>query len=267
MELDSFLEDYFKLIKKVNEFHFQYLIQNKFKFPKTNYLELKNFIDTAKNFLLDLDEHLLGNLGEKLNQDIESLYSFYKNFKNKTKYVEVIFYQEYLEKLERYKSLKEEYEKLQKSIEEYNNNIISNEEKLKTIPQDTPLYKKIKKSYVDSIYEYSKQKDKFYELKKEIESIEKTEELRFFPKFNKLKKHHLLKLEKILNSKLYYFDKLLWYQASHSKNVIDFFKKANIQGDFSTKTFINYQLKNIDISKSHNSEWIMYLKKISKVIE
>jgi len=267
MDVDNFLNEYFSLIKKINDFHFSYLVANKFKFPKTDYLELKQFIDTATNFLLDLDEHILNGLAGKMYQDIESLYTFYKDFVKKTKYVEVIFYQEYLENLDNYKALKDEYEQLKKSIEEYNTTIITTEEKLKTISEKDPSYKRIKKLYVDSIYELSKNKDRFYEIKKELENIEKREELKFFPKFNKLKEMHILKLEKILNCKLYYFDKLLWYNASKSQAVIEFFIKSNINGEFSTKTFIDYHLKNIDISKSNNSEWIMYLKKISKVIE
>jgi len=267
MELDKFLEDYFHLIKKVNDFHFNYLVTNKFKFPKTNYLELKKFIDTATNFLLDLDEHILNGLAGKLYQDIESLYTFYKDFYKKTQYTEVVFYQEYLENLDNYKSLKDEYEQLKKSMEEYNNTIITCEEKLKIISQNDPSYKKIKKMYVDAIYEMSKNKDRLYEIKKQLDEIEKREELHFFPKFNKLKEMNILKLEKILNSKLYYFDKLLWYNASQSDAVVNFFIKSDIEGDFSTKTFIKYHLKNIDVSKTYNSEWLMYLKKILRIIE
>ncbi|GAB6045843.1 hypothetical protein JCM11957_14410 [Caminibacter profundus] len=78
---------------------------------------------------------------------------------------------------------------------------------------------------------------------------------------------HLKKLEKIINVKLYYFDKLLWYNASKSNLIVEFFNKSNINGDFSTKTFIKYFLKNIDMSKSHNSDWLIYLQKILKVVE
>ena len=180
MELDKFLEDYFHLIKKVNDFHFNYLVTNKFKFPKTNYLELKKFIDTATNFLLDLDEHILNGLAGKLYQDIESLYTFYKDFYKKTQYTEVVFYQEYLENLDNYKSLKDEYEQLKKSMEEYNNTIITCEEKLKIISQNDPSYKKIKKMYVDAIYEMSKNKDRLYEIKKQLDEIEKKRRITFF---------------------------------------------------------------------------------------
>ena len=100
-----------------------------------------------------------------------------------------------------------------------------------------------------------------------IEEKKKKEEKEFFPKFNDLKKTNLLKLKKIINTKLFYFDKILWYNASQSDLIIKFFETSDIKGDFSTKTFIQYFLKNVDISKSNNSDWIIYLQKILKVIE
>ena len=266
-ELEKFLEDYFALIKKVNEFHYSYLISNKFKFPKTDYIELKRFIDTATNFLTDIDKEILDGVAGKLYQDVTSLYDFYKHFSQKSKYTQNIFYQEYLENINNYKKLKDEVEKLKASIEKYTYTISTNEEKLKTMSNNDKEYKKTKKLYVDAIYELSITKDQFYESKALLEEIEKKEEKEFFPKFNKLKQLHLLKLKKIINTKLFYFDKILWYNASKSELIIKFFNTSDINGDFSTKTFIQYFLKNIDMSKSHNSEWLIYLQKMLKVIE
>jgi hypothetical protein len=265
--LERFLDDYFDLIKKVNDFHWDYLTKNKFKFPKANYIELKKFIDTATNFLRDIDINILNGLAGKLYQDIESLYNFYNDFYKKSKYTEYVFYREYLESIEKYKKLGEKVKNLKKSMEEYNLTIQASEEQLKKISEKDPNYKKIKKTYVDSIYELSKVKDEYHNVKSEMIKIEKREEMRFFPKFNKLKEINLKKLEKIINTKLYYFEKILWFNASKSPLVIKFFNDSHIEGNFSTKTFIKYFLKNIDISKSSNSKWYLYLQKMLKVAE
>ncbi|GAB6045842.1 hypothetical protein JCM11957_14400 [Caminibacter profundus] len=143
MELENFLDNYFELIHRVNNFHFNYLISNKFRFPKTNYIELKRFIDTATNFLSDIDEKILEGIVGKLYQDVNSLYVFYKDFSKKSQYIQIIFYQAYLENIEKYKKLKNEVEKLKTSIEEYTCVITTSEEKLKTISQKDPNYKKI----------------------------------------------------------------------------------------------------------------------------
>jgi len=265
--LNEFLDDYFALIKRVNDFHWNYLVINKFKFPKNDYVELKRFIDTATNFLSEIDRDILSKLAGKLYQDITSLYEYYNDFNKKTKYTEYIFYKEYLETIDKYKKLKDEVEKFQKSMEEYSNIIQSSEEQLKIISESDSNYKKIKKKYVDAIYEFSKVKEDFYKAKEHMSEIEKAEQMKFFPEFNKLKEHNLKKLEKIINVKLYYFEKLLWFNASKSPAVIKFFDDSNIEGDFSTKTFIKYFLKNIDISKSSNSEWLSYLQKMLRVVE
>jgi len=265
--LEEFLNNYFELIKKVNDFHWKFIVENKFKFPTSDYIKLKQFIDTATNFLSEIDENILTGLAGKLYQDVNSLYHFYNEFVKKSQYTEYVFYQEYLENIEKYKTIKEKVEKLKKSMEEYNLLIKSSEEQLKNISEKDPNYKKIKKTYVDAIYELSKVKDEYYESKKLMEEIEKKESMKFFPEFNKLKEINIKKLKKIINVKLYYFDKILWFNASKSPSIIKFFDESHIEGDFSTKTFIKYYLKNIDISKSANSEWLIYLQNMLKVAE
>ena len=267
MKLQEFLDEYFNLIKRVNDFHWNFLIENKFVFPKNNYIELKRFIDTATNFLRDIDDKILKGLAGKLYQDMDSLYKFYTQFSKESQYSEVIFYKNYLDTLDEYREVKEKVEKLKDKIEEYTELISKSEEQLKHITQEDSSYKKIKKVYVDSIYELSKCKDEFYENKRKMETIKKREEVKFFPEFKKLRDIHLKKLEKIINVKLFYFEKLLWFNAQNSELIVKFFTTSHIEGDFSTKTFIEYFLKNIDEAKSNNSEWLSYLKQMLKVIE
>jgi len=265
--LDEFLDDYFRELKKVNEFHWAYLVTHNFKFPKSDYIELKKFIDTATNFLSEIDRNIISKLTGKLYQDINSLHKYYNEFSKKSKYTEYVFSKEYLESIERYKKLKDEVDLAQKTMEDYNSIIKATEEQLKIMSDSDLSYKRMKKKYVDAIYELSKIKEDFYKAKKSMVEIEKAEQLKFFPEFNKLKSHNLKKLQKIINVKLYYFEKLLWFNASKSPAIIKFFDESQIEGDFSTKTFIKYFLKSIDVSKSSNSEWITYLQKMLRVVE
>jgi len=267
VKLQQFLDEYFDLIKRVNNFHWKVIIENKFVFPKINYIDLKKFIDTATNFLTDIDDKILKGLTGKLYQDMGSLYSFYTQFARESQYSEVIFYKNYLDTLDEYREVKEKVDSLKDKIEEYTDLISKSEEQLKHISKEDKSYKKIKKVYVDSIYELSKCKDEFYENKGKMENIIKKEEVAFFPEFKKLREMHLKKLKKIINIKLFYFEKLLWFNAQNSQIIVKFFETSNIKGDFSTKTFIQYFLKNIDEAKSNNSEWVSYLKQMLKVIE
>ncbi|WP_457561376.1 hypothetical protein [Caminibacter sp.] len=270
--IEGFLEEYFKDIKKVSEFHFDFLLKNRFKFPKVNYLEVKRFIDTATNFLKDIDPDFLNSLANKLYKDIQALYEFYSKFKKKVEYDEVVFYREYLENLEEYKRLNEKYNNLKKQIEALNSVVSKTEERIKNF-EDTKdedkikELKKLKKNYVDAIYELSKIKEEYEKVKKELKELEEKEKLKFMPKFKTYKEKYLKLMEKIIATKLYYFDRLLWECAKKSDEIQKFFIRSHIQGDFSTKTFIDYFIKNIDVSIANDGDWIMYLRKISKVIE
>ena len=266
-KLDEFINNYFSEIKKINDFHWNIIKENKFETPKIDYFNVYKFIVTATNFLIDLEPHLLDGLGSKLYNDINSLYAFYQNFYKRTYYNHLVFYGEFLESLQEYKNLKKEYEELKEKISIYNNNIKIYEEKLENLKENSSKYKEIKKKYVDCVYEYSKYRDKFKEIKEKLEEIEKTHKLEFLDKFEKEKKLHLLKLKKIISIKLYYYEALLWFLAKNSKDIVDFFENANIIGDFSTKTFIKYFLNNIDINKANNNEWLNYLNNLLKVYE
>jgi hypothetical protein len=273
LNIEEFNELYFKEIEKINKYHLNYLIKYSFTVPKCNYIELKRFIDTATNFLSEIDDNLLKGLTAKLYNDISSLCKFLKDFKKKVEYVEYVFANEYLPSLDEYRETKNKFEILRGEIENYNKTIQSVEGKLKKykeVPKKEKElfeYKKLKKQQVDSIYYLSKYKEEYLDLKKVLKSIESKEIKYFVPAFTEKKEKYIKKLQKIINTKLYYFEKLLWKKAEESMLIRKFFEQSNIQGDFSTKTFINYYLKNIDINKSSNSDWYSYLTKILKVIE
>ncbi len=267
MSIDEFLEEYFKLIEKVNEFHWEYLTTNKFIFPKNDYFQLKHFIDTAVNFLLDIEPNLFDNLSSKLFNDIQSLYQFYNQFHKKSEYHKLVFYNEFLNQIENYKKLKQEFENTKNKMKKHYSIIEEKESLLNKIDSKDTQYKTIKKDYVDALYYYSKEKENYYALKEEIETIENRYKDEFKNNFIKLRDKNLLKLKKIISTKLFYFDSLLWYRAYQFESIMIFKEKSNIEGELSTKTFIKYFIKNIDIEKSQNSQWYNYLQTILKVID
>jgi hypothetical protein len=272
-EIDIFLENFFDEIKEISEFHLDYLKKNNFKFPDVDYIQLKRFIDTATNNLYTLEPHILSGLLGKLYQDIKSLYEYYQKFKSSVKIPQIIFHKQYLSKIDFYKELTTKLDVVTENMEQFRHTMETTENELKmyksipTIKEHLDKYKQLKKRNVDSIYYFAQYKEDFVNLKSKLVEFEKSEELEFFPKFKELRAKYLQDLEKVLNSKMFYFDKLLWYEAQKSMSIERFFSEANIEGDYSTKTFIKYYLKNIDISKANNSEWLGYLNKILRVLD
>ena len=66
-------------------------------------------------------------------------------------------------------------------------------------------------------------------------------------------------LEKIIIIKTYYLEQTLWFKAKESQAIENFFETARIKVDYSTKTFIQYYLKNINVGQSKSDGWHAYL--------
>lgn len=79
-------------------------------------------------------------------------------------------------------------------------------------------------------------------------------------------------LRLIINTKTYYFDKLLWYEALKSRAVWDFFQKTkskNIKNGErpSTKTFINQYLQTLDKDSIADSAWHLDIQQIARTMD
>ncbi|NPA10845.1 MAG: hypothetical protein GXO62_01215 [Epsilonproteobacteria bacterium] len=239
--------------------------------PKINYIDLFKFLTSAANFLYEIDFDVISGLPTKMYKDIEALIEYYKKIKKLNP--SHVFYNIYLPSLPEYKKLVDTIESLEKNISKYETIQKSAENELSKFPQvpkkeeDLKVYKSLKKKQVDAIYYVGKYKEDLEKAKEALNELEKKEEQKFFSKFDEFKNMITEELRKIINTKLYYFDKLIWYNASKSAKVNKFFKNSNIKGDINSKTFLKYQLQHIDEAKTLNSDWISYLKSLIKVIE
>ena len=271
MDAKQFLESYFDEAYRIIKHHDKYIKEYGLKEPKINYIDLFKFLQSAANFLYEIDYGVISGLPVKMYRDIESLLEYYKKLEKLN--ASAMFYNKYLPNLPQYKNLQATIKDLNQKISKYESILKSSENELKkypTVPKDKEelaKYKALKKQNVDAIYYIGKYEEELENAKVQLKHLEKEEEKKFFPMFDKLKEEILKELKRILNTKLYYFDKLIWYNASKSPKVVKFFRDSSINGDINSKTFLKYQLQHIDEAKSLNSEWISYLKNLIKVIE
>ena len=266
----EFINDFFKEAFEVINFHNKQIKEYNLQKPSINYIDLFDFLQSAMNFLYEIDPDTIVGLPVKLYKDIESLIQYYKHIKKVNP--SHIFYNIYLPSLPAYKKLKKEINEYNQKISQYKKTLDTTTKELKKykqIPKDLEelkTYKLLKKKNVDAIYYIGLYKEKLEEATKKINLIEKEEEKKFFSTFEKTREEVLSKLKDIINTKLYYFDKLIWYNASNSSKVRKFFKDSNINDEISSKTFLKYQLQHIDESLSLKGQWISYLKSLLKVL-
>ena len=227
-----------------------------------NYFAIKRFLYTAYNMLREMDTGLvdlpLVNLLENL-REISRVYELYKRSKQQPK----IAFQNIFLKFTKYKEAKC---RLEYNIEEmgrlrFKAEKLSAEIKQKTailqkvdksnpkLPDAVALLKKMKKLYVDMI-------DNIGTLREENEKLVPiTNEYydRFFDdfvsKFNQSYELNMKVLKEILDSLAYTFDQSMWIKAKDSKVIQHYFEESNIDGDFSTLTFLKYYLRSLDQTK------------------
>jgi hypothetical protein len=264
-KLHYFIEQYFKDINEISDFHIKFLVENNIQTIDLNLLLLKKFIFQAKNFLTNNVDISFSRFLAKLYLDIRSLSEFLENFEKKTQVIELIFENQFLPTLLEYKTLKSQIEKDKHYIKEVVFIISSIEAEMKFLnPQtksDIKELKRLKKRLVDAIHYNAKAKENISkntialkDLKNELKGLFKEE-------FAKYYKSYVTKFKLILNTKLFYFNKKMWLEANQSPNI----KKLNIKNINLTLYIENY-LKHIEISKSQHFEEFLKIQDILKVL-
>jgi archaellum component FlaC len=232
------------------------------RFLLTAYNDLKS-IDSS----LHKDKHLIDMLDK-----IENLYKSYKviesHAKQKKLAFEVIFLRsqpEYLkfikykeQCLSRISALTHQEEALFPKIKEMETNLKklkndgkSEKSELERLEQEI---KKVKKMYVDTIHDNAQIGEELLNMSdlKNLYTEQYYDE--FIYEFGNASNKYLESISKILNYKTYTFDSILWKRARLSKSINDFFDEANIDGEYSTATFLRYYLNTLDKSKASDDQ-------------
>lgn len=268
----DFLADYFAFPQSVVNFHLDYLEENEFIEPEVDYIQIKRFIDSAINHLKSADPELYTGLLFKLSMDVSALQEFYLKFKAENKVSSVVFIRDFLSNVGFYSKLADEamLEEAKKNEAEGIANTTSNQ--LQSIPkpsteEETKEYKALKRRNVDAIHNAATARERLVELRGEMNAFEKKAKVEFENQFHTYIKEFNDAFRGVINTKIYYLEKLLWEKAKASAGIKKFFKKAQIKGALETKTFINYYLRNIDIDKTRSGGWHKYLHDCLKLLD
>jgi hypothetical protein len=269
----SFLDEYFKEIRDVVEFEQVFMQENSLEGPNIDYFKLKRFLETAVRNLRAIDSNILTGLVHKLYKDVMTLYTFYQSATSKVAMPIVVFERDFLKTIKPYNELVRRIEELKSMRTSYEMKMRYLEGSMKALElnmnsdEKRKEYAQLKARYAEAAHFFAEARDEIPLAYKKLEEIEETFRETFLAWFEEYKEYYLSELRGATNVKFYYLDKLLWYKAERSNEIRRFFKDSGIKGNYDTKTFIEYYLRNIDLKKTFDRGWHTYLREILEILE
>ena len=206
-EINEFNSRFFKDIEDTVEEGLDFINNNRLHQPKENYTILFNYLNLLYTHFKTLDYNFIGTTLPKLYADIKYLTKLHKELQKRSENINEIF------------------QKL----------IITRSPVLMLMQKEVHKYK--------SIHNISIEDKKI--LKKHIRNFEKLKQLyleSFKMNFTADRDYFLFSILKILNTKTYYLEKLLWIQVSQSPFVMKTLKDINSKEEINSKIYLTHKL-------------------------
>ncbi len=227
-----------------------------------DFILMKRFLHTAYNNLRDMDSTFMDEYLLELKGDLKVLESVYQKFHKKNSVPEVAYESIFLEQQSTYKNYKKKMDLNLSELYTLKSTIKSLEFQMKDVQKEIRNskvtkhielkemdFKRYNSYYVDSIHRSGNLKDENLQIKDALEKFSK----KYVDEFVSLYAQEAKKYDEYIREQLdgyaYEFDKKMWESAETSSAIRSFFKRANIDDDFSSKTFLKYFIKGLDETK------------------
>jgi len=217
-----------------------------------DFLMIKRFLNTAYNNLKDIDSTFMDEYVLELREDLKVLEKVYQKFYKQIRHPALSYDFVFLKQQNTYQAYK-------KRIDLNSSELYTLESKIKGIEREidelqkrqskSDELKRYKTYYVDSIHRARNLKDENVELQKALGKFESKYKDEFTIYYTKEAKIYDSFIKEQLNGYAYEFDKKMWENAENSSAIRAFFKRANIEEEYSSKTFLKYFLKSLDNTK------------------
>jgi len=227
-EINLFNTEFFKDVAEVSEEGLDFIANNRLYEPKENYTILFKYLNMLFNYFKSLDYLIINTTLVKLQMDITYIESLYKNFQNDSTQVRDICKNQLMRKSKLLSSIEEQLNKYKKVTN------ISVEER-KALKKDFSNYERLRIIYFETFQEI----------------------------FVEDRDYFLSSLLQILNTKLYYLEKLLWVAALESETIRRALNKVSYKENIGSKDFIVYKLK---IIMPYSQDYI-YLQKCLRIFK
>lgn len=271
--VDEFLRPYSKRLEPVLKFGTST--------NKLDFLLMKRFLYTAYNNLLEMDLMMSNPRVLTSKNRLDEIQKQYTELQlHMKKPIDISYERIFLAAQKNYAQLKKEVISKKRTAELYKARAKSIEFKMKNVKTDAEdvkkkdkgRYEKLMKEYralngkyTDYIHNMATLRDQIVALKDYILNFEAKYKIQFSQIFSEECMRISTEIIKVLDGIAYNFDLVLWGEAKGSRIIRKFFEDANIEGSFSSKTYLKYYLKNIS-SDSKNEEH-QELKKLLEYLE
>ena len=265
-----------KIIVDLEEFAFDFKEHERLEF-----LQIRRFLFTAYRNLLDLDPRFVNNDLIAFYEYLTDLYHLYQTFVKRLRipqsaYEEIFLsaQPEFIWRKERLDLNKGEMVTFQGVVKNITYKMDTLKRKMTRGGDEAASleseYKRCNGMYVDALHRIATLRDENLLLTQELQAFEEAHYAEFvteFTQFTRTRKEQILRL---LDGYAYYFDKKMWECAEQSSSIREFFRKANVQEEFSSKTYLKYYLRGIDdlkMSALHKElkTLLSYLESLSQI--
>ena len=200
-EIETFVSVFLKKDIDIIEESTNFSLRNNLHIPKENYLLLMNFLNITLNDFTLIDRDFMSNTLKKIHTDIVTTQTIHKTLSLYKNSVKDLFHTKFTS-----------HSKILNSLEKELEYIRSRAAKTTLVTKYTSDLENFKKFYLYIFSQY---------INKQINIL-------------------LKKILVILNTKIYYLDKLLWIEANNSIAISHYFKTLKKSNKLNTKDYILY---------------------------
>lgn len=227
-DIQMFNDNYFNELLNSVDANFEFIDSNNLFQAKNNYLFLLPYLNASIKYFSSLDYRLMDATFQKLHTDINNLHEIYQIQKRSLSSIKELFNKKFLPKVPLFIDMKDE-------LYTINNSDIQYDEDKETIQLIHSHYDAMKEIYFEN----------------------------FQTLYIKDSRYILNSLEEILNSKIYYLDKMLWLEAPKLDNIWRALKVLKIDSMIDSKKYLEYRLK---VSLPYTDEY-KYLKQCLRIYQ
>jgi len=210
-EIFEFIDNFFDEFYTLAEDNENFIENNNLHIPKENYMLLNKFLQKTLSNFKNVDHTFCSSTLNKLSIDLNYLSVKLENLIKNSKDIKTIFEKQFVPIFEK------QFVPISPTLVDFAKVIVEFTELPNKTIEEFAYFKQMKKNYL-------KLKEIYYDIFEEA--------------FNNERKYNIMALKYGINTKAYYFDKLLWKEANSSKAIVRYFKIRKLNGKLNSKKYI-----------------------------